>query len=66
VNRRLSIAFVFSSLLLLALLLAGCGGGTADSGNIVSDTAENTEGSGASLAGTTPGRPALVEFYADW
>jgi hypothetical protein len=65
VNRGLVTAFA-ASVLLVALVLTGCRGGTADSGNIASNAAENTEGSGAPLAGTTPGRPALVEFYADW
>jgi hypothetical protein len=66
VNRRLLITFVCTSVLLLALVLVGCGGEATESGGIADRAVENLEDNGVPLASTTPGRPALVEFYADW
>mgnify|MGYP001084827259 CR=1 FL=1 len=65
-NRRLLITFVRIGMLLLALVLAGCGGGATETSGIAGKAVENLQDSGTPLAGTTPGRPALIEFYADW
>ena len=50
---------------LLALLLAACGGGD-DPASPSQTSSDQPEATSQVLYGTTPGRPALVEFYADW
>ncbi len=47
--------------LLFALLLTACGQGSSQS-----ELGDQPKSPNAALAGTTPGRPALVEFFATW
>jgi hypothetical protein len=48
-------------LLLFALLFTACGQGSSQS-----ELGDQPKSPGAALVGATPGRPALVEFWASW
>jgi hypothetical protein len=50
--------------LLVALLLTACGGDAEEKES--APAVEAKDEAGEALIGTTPGKPALVEFYATW
>ncbi len=58
---------ILTGLLLAALFLAACGGDAQEKEGASSTEAEaETKEAKPALIGTTPGRAALVEFYATW
>jgi ABC-type Fe3+-citrate transport system substrate-binding protein len=63
-QRRWLTVLGVTGVLLVALLLTACGGDAEEKES--APVAEAKDEAGEALIGTTPGKPALVDFYATW